>query len=269
MCSVILSIFIYILIALVNQNLLYMRMRRIVFIFCRLACVFILPAAAFGQPAVPDSIAHAAALENAVSTYRDYLGNAASFYAGTRYTDYHLQLKSGHPFFKGLGAYKGEIMFEGILYPNLLLKYDMLIDRVILIDSARLLSTSLNADKIDYFTMDGHRFVKFFKTKSNELPATDFYEVLQEGKGFTLIKKDDRRITEDSEHKRDVRSVVSYYLKKGDVYHPFNNQRQVLAILDDKKAEVRNYIKKKDLAFKENADDTLRSILSYYESLLK
>ncbi|NCI51556.1 hypothetical protein GWC95_16625 [Sediminibacterium roseum] len=235
----------------------------------RLTAVLVLPGAAFSQAAATDSAIRAAGLANAVSQFREHMGTALPLYSGPRYTYYYAQMKEGHPFFRSPMPHRGEVMFDNIFYPNLYLKYDMLMNKVVLTDSAHQVNTTLNNDKIDYFNIDKETFVKLYKTKNNGLPETDFYQVLFEGKNVTLYKKDQRKINEDSEHKRYIWADVSYYLKKGDTYYPVGTQGKALNAMDDKRAQLRSYIRSQNLSFREDVEDAVKATVSYYDSLLK
>jgi hypothetical protein len=239
------------------------------FLCLRLACIFWLPTAVFGQSTVSDSAIRAAGLNTAIAQFRDSMGNSMPLYTGPRYTEYYAQMKEGHPFFMGTTPHPGEVMFDNIFYPNLFLKYDMLVNKIILSDSTHVISTSLNSEKIDYFTIGGARFIKLYKTKANGLPDNDFYQVMTEGKHVTLFKKDTRKITEDSEHKRYIWASVTYYLKKGDIYYPVGSQAKALNAMNDKRSQVRSYIKSNSLSFRDNPDVAVQSAVLYYDSLLK
>jgi hypothetical protein len=239
------------------------------FLSLRLACIFLLPAPVFSQSTASDSAIRAAGLNNAIAQFRDFMGTSAPFYSGPHYTEYYAQMKEGHPFFRGTMAHQGEVMFDNILYPGLSLKYDMLMNKIILLDEARLLNTTLNTEKIDYFIIDGCRFVKLYKTKTNGLPYDGFYQVMVEGKHVTVFKKDVRKIGEDSEHKRFIWGDVYYYLKKGDVYYPVRTQPKALNAMADKRAQVRSYIKSNNLSFRDFPDLAVQNSVLYYDSLLK
>lgn len=240
-----------------------------IFLSLRLFFVLLVPVSVFSQATVSDSAIRAAGVNTAVGQFRDFMGTAAPLYSGPRYTEYYAQMKESHPFFMGTVAHPGEVMFDHILYPNIFLKYDMLMNKVVLSDSVRLLSTSLNIDKIDYFTIAGQRFIKLYKTKTNNLPETNFYQVLYAGKNLTLYKKDQRKINEDTDHKRYIWSDVSYYLEKDGRYYSISGQSSALNAMDDKRQQLRNYIRSNDLSFRENLEAAVQGTVKYYDSLLK
>jgi hypothetical protein len=246
-----------------------MKSGRRFFLSFRLACFFILPVSVMGQSTASDSAIRADAIDNAVTNFRNFIGTASPFYSGPRYTEYYAQMKEGHPFFLGTMPRRGEVMFDNILYYNLYLKYDLLMNKLILSDSTHLVNTTLNIEKVDYFIIDGHVMVKLFKTKTNGLPETDFYEIVYEGKGIALFRKETRRISEDSEHKRYIWGDVSFFLKKGDVYHSINTQGKALNAMDDKRAQVRSYIRSNELSFRDNLEVAVKKSVMYYDSLLK
>jgi hypothetical protein len=85
--------------------------------------------------------------------------------------------------------------------------------------------------------------------------------------------KETKQILEDLNDKsgpiRYVQATVKYYIKNGKTFYPSNNKNSLLAILKDKKNELRMFIRKNELDFFEDFEKSLLRIVDQYELLTK
>ena len=63
-----------------------------------------------------------------------------------------------------------------------------------------------------------------------------------------------------------VYSKNFYYILKDGVYYPIKNKKALLEILEDKKSETQQYIKRNKLRFKQFENDVLQTVI-YYDQL--
>lgn len=248
-------------------------MRKLYFAWT-LTCAFILVTQIAAQPTSKDSSIRSAAITYAVQQYQDYISFAAPLYAGPQYTDYYLKLQDGHPFYLNTAFHYGSIMYDNILYQKIPMKYDILQSKIVIQDASGIFRLLPEYDKISFFTLDNHEFIKLIKDSSNpSLPISGFYEVLYKDKGLTVLKKETKQVVEDLNSKstiqRNVISDVDFYVRTGNAYRIFNKKNQVLSAFKDKKTEIRQYIRKKNLDFKNDSENSLVSVASFYQSLTK
>lgn len=226
------------------------------------------------QSSAKDSSMRIAAIHNTAREYQRFIATAAPLYSGPQYVEYYLLITIGHPFFLNNNFNTGSVRFDHILYENVKLKYDILENKIVLKDPSGLFAVNPDYDKIDHFTVENHLFSKLEKeTINNSLPKSGFYEVLFTGTNLVLYKKETKILMEDLNDKagprRYIVPTINYYLKKGNAYYLFNRQKHVLDILKDRKTELRQYIRKTNPDFSNDADNALLSVLNYYESLSK
>ncbi|MES2329441.1 MAG: hypothetical protein V4539_07560 [Bacteroidota bacterium] len=248
-------------------------MRKLYFL-SMLACTCLSALKLTAQQPAKDSSIRAAAINNAILQYQDYISFAAPLYAGPQYTDYYLKLQEGHPFYLNTFFHVGSIMYDHILYERIPMKYDILQNRIVIEDASGVFRLLPEYDKISYFTIQDHEFIKLIKDSSSPtLPKSGFYEVLYKNKNLTLLKKETKEVVEDlnsrSTIQRNVITNINFYLRAGNSYRIFNKKKHVLALFKDKKTEIRQYIRKKNLDFNIDADNALISVVSYYQELTK
>ncbi len=221
-----------------------------------------------------DSSMRATAISNASREYQRFIATAAPLYSGPQYVEYYLLITIGHPFFLNTNFNTGSVRFDNILYENVKLKYDILENKIVVKDASGVFAVSPDYDKIDLFTIDSHLFTKLEKENSpSSLPKSGFYEVLYAGNNLVLYKKETKILMEDLNDRggprRYIVPSINYYLKKGNAYYLFNRQKHVLDLFKDRKTELRQFIRKNNLDFSNDANNALIRAVTYYETLSK
>ena len=223
-----------------------------------------------------DTAILSAAVRNSVLQYEQFISAAAPLYSGPQYVDYDFQINEGHPFLLKPIFVTGSVMYDNILYENIELKYDLLRSKIVLKDVSGIFKITPDPDKVTYFTMDDHMFIKLDRDVNHVLlPSGNFYEVLYTGKDLTLLKRENKKIEESINPvgipglRRIVVQSNDFYIKKGNVYYSFNKKKQILIAFSDKKTEIRQYMGQKNIDLDNDRDNALTLIAAYYRSLTK
>jgi len=201
--------------------------------------------------------------------YSKSLAEQSPLYNGKEYIDYTFNLQEGHPFFGGPAFVKGDIYFDGMIFHNTPILYDLIKDQVIVPDFQNVYKVNLPADKIEYFTLNDHIFIRLVNSQANGI-STGFYEQLYKGK-VGLYAKRKKEIIERSGYQRIDRSVIignSYYIMKEGIYYHFKNKRGLLSILKDKKKEIKQYLNKNRVVYKVSPEQAMLRIVEYYNQLI-
>jgi hypothetical protein len=224
-----------------------------------------------GQPPVrdslpPDTTAYTAAL----SLYHTYLAPETSLYRGDEYASYGRLLKSGYPYYGENGSRKGEVFYNGILYHDVFLSYDLVYDQVIMDNINHIQKIRLVSPQVDYFTIGQHYFIHLRDSLNPTAPRNGFYEQLYKGR-ILLLKKETKAIQEELNAGSPVVRFIdgadtAFYLKIGAVYHSVNTTRSLLHMLKDRKKDVRNYIRANDLDMRLEKENTLIKVVTWYDS---
>ena len=135
----------------------------------------------------PDSSFTTASVHNAIGVYHQKLQRSAGLYNGAEYADYVFNFQDGSPYFGSKDSVAGSVTYDGVLYENVLMKYNELQDAVIIWynnDAVQLLN-----EKISDFRIGAHSFTRIIKdNQSKGLAGTGFYEKLYPGKSMILKK---------------------------------------------------------------------------------
>ena len=207
--------------------------------------------------------------ETAIKTYYQSIKENAPFFNGAEYTG-HGQNIIGHAFFGNGNAYNGFLEYDGVLYNNVSMQYDIVDDAIIISDFTNNYFIKLNTRKIGTFSLGNSVFVQpaFYKIKEN-IPGEGFYQQLYNGFTTVLVKQRKQVVYKATAEETIARFVQynSYYIKKGLNYLPVSRKKDILEIYDDRKNEIRKFIEDNKLNFRKNPVTMLEKIAAYYDQI--
>jgi hypothetical protein len=174
-----------------------------------------------------------------------------------------------HQFFLTNTILKGSVTFNGKEFNNLDLKFDIANDELILnLESYPVIS--LNKEMVDSFTLiSGNRDYLIINAGNDSSGVLKGYvNVLYEGT-TTLYVKYSKKIQPLAVDGRFDLFLEEYkaYLKKGTEIVPVKGKKRLLELLDDKKKEIRQYIKSNRVRLSNKDPNTFIPLLRYYDSL--
>src|SRR5882762_8855848 len=124
-------------------------MRRVCSFFYIFLFLYSLTPKIQAQSAGKDSLVAAAAYASAVQQYHDYLAPETGLFRGSQYVDYAYQLEEGHPFFDQNHLRKGSVLYDGVLYKNISLLYDLVKQVLVINDPYNSFRIALNSGQVD------------------------------------------------------------------------------------------------------------------------
>ncbi len=221
------------------------------------------------QPNVDTTFVHAA-YNHAVALYHGAIGNQAIIYNGAQYIGYPFKFETGHPYFLADQNHPGNIVYEQVAFPNLELRYNMVADIVVLVQSNRWIQ--LASSQISAFTVANHQFIKVEPDNNfKNTPSVGFYEVLYQQQ-TSVLKKEIKKIKEDVRLPpegvvRYIYSNTSYYILNNQQYFKIRNKRSMVKAMADKKQAIDKYIRTNRLKYKSNPEQTLTAVAAYYDEI--
>ncbi len=241
-----------------------------------LPCLMVFYAIIFGDKAIAQIVENNEQLdrvtENMVAAYRKEIGPQSRLYRGPAYEFYDL-FAAGTPFYSDSQDFtNGTVKYDGIVYKNIPLLYDEY--RQVLVTflydntgKVALLKVALLSDFVDEFDLHGHHFIRFVPGEQNKKMDISFYDELYNNKLQLLVKREKLREAESVSLKTIFVNKNTYYLRKGQNYYTVNSKGQLLDVLNDKKKELKLYIKKNNIDFSDDRDRALTSVISYYDKI--
>ena len=223
------------------------------------------------QTPAADSLLYRKAISNAVQVYYQVTAEQSGLFNGSQYGAYPFRFEEeGHQYFMSNKPGMGAVLYDNVLYESVQLQYDEVQEVVIMQDSVRRIQ--LLNPRIASFTLFGNPFVRIVKdSTSRPLVRTGFYNVLYNG-GIVLLKKEEKLIREEVTREAVLRFIdvnTYYYLQKAGVYYSIRNKNSLADIFDDRKKEIRQFIRKNKLSYKHDRDNMLAQTVAYYDQLNK
>lgn len=216
-----------------------------------------------------DSLLYSNAKQHAISLYHEFMRPETGLLNGAQYLNYAQTIQEGIPFFESPEFNKGSVIYNGMLYENIPLQYDLVRDELITIVPSSNYNICLINDKITGFNLLNHQFIRLIKDSNDKVIKTGFYEVLYEG-NIAAYKKQSKIIGEDVSSGK-LRTFIiesnTFYIKKSNNYYPITSKGSLLSILKDRKKEIQEFIRINKLNIRNDKNNALPKIAAYYDGI--
>lgn len=178
---------------------------------------------------------------------------------------------TGDQFFLTSTYIKGSVTFNGRRFDNLDLKYDIYNDELILsIESHPVIF--MNKEMVDSFRLDfGNRVYQIVNAGTDTSSVLRGYvNVLYDGPSSLYVKytKKIQPLAVDGKYDLFFQQH-QVYLRKGAEIVPVEGKRKLMNLLEDKKQDLRNYLKINWIKVRKNDPGTFIPVLEYYDSISK
>jgi hypothetical protein len=234
---------------------------------CSLLCLCVIRA----QYSYVDSTLTQPANKEVVASYFKMMGQNASLYNGVEYVGFDKNIQ-GSPFFGPGNMQNATIEYEGIVYHDIPVCYDMVNDEVIIKDYLQDHYIQLVKEKISWFNLLEHEFIRLTPDSSlNFLVDAGFYDRIYKGtiSVFAKRKKWMGYTTGAEKVTYNFNNKVSYFILKNDGWFKLTGTKSLMASFKSNKKELRDFYRTNHLNFKKDPESTLLKIAYYYDHLKK
>ena len=204
--------------------------------------------------------------------YDQLIGQTNSgVFKGIRYTNEYRTINEKHQFFKTIDFRTGSVGFNGQDYFELLLRYDVYLDELLVVNDALPNKPILVLDKegVTNFTLDGHSF-DYLQVNSSEEIDSGFYEVLFNLNSCLLYKKYRQKIYKRTDAQNlyyEFKDSHSYVLYSGGKYFAFKKTKELNRVFPQYKKNLRLIEKEHDSLEKSDTDEYIQAVLTDLLSL--
>jgi hypothetical protein len=178
---------------------------------------------------------------------------------------------SGDQFFLTNTFVKGTMVFSGMKFDNLDLMYDIADDELIMSIVSHP-TIFVNKEMVDSFDIViGNRNYHIINAGTDtSSPLRGYVNIVYEGPSTLFVKYTKKLQPLAVDGRYDLfYQEHSMYLRKDKDILAFEGKRDLLKILEDKKEEIKKYMKTGKVKLKRKEPDTFITILEYYDSLKK
>ncbi|WPU98453.1 hypothetical protein SNE26_20725 [Mucilaginibacter sp. cycad4] len=206
-----------------------------------------------------------------IANYHTAIDQQSHLYNGPEYEFYDPLIKGNAYVFDNKIFTPGAVKYGAAVYRDVPMLYDLNKDLVVILLYNHFTKISLLSERVSEFWLLNHHFIRITTDSTGKAGlATGFYDQLYQGKRIGIIVKRAKSI-QTSTGNNTIESFFSetknYYLKQGNSYSNFSGKGALLAILKDKKKELRQYIKANNIDFRENLEQAIVDVATYYDHL--
>lgn len=224
-----------------------------------------------GQPATTDSTNSTNDEAHIAAYYHQLIGESSGLFSGIEYK-YPAMRITGSPFYLTDDWTNGSIIYNHVLYPNVLIKYEQVHDQLVSLLANGVLPYILNTEKVEQFNLLNHHFIYVLadSLQKKEI-SSGFYEKLYGGKTEVLVKREKTIETSNGIGAIESKYIdnIKYYIKSKEVYYNVSGNGSVVDALKDRKKEVQQFIKSKHIKAQRNPEINLVQIATYYDTITK
>ena len=217
----------------------------------------------FSQSAT-DSSFYSKSVNTLRNSYFQEIGENAEVFNGREYIR-NGQKVNGFPYFESNEPLTGRVSYQGVVYPEMDLLYDLQNDELITRNFSKTGMITLSKQKIDSFTLGSHHFILLSPEKGNAtLKFSGFYEQLVYGRVSVFEKREKHLSTPSGYEDPKFLEYSSYYLLMNEKIFPVENEHDLLDLLADRRDALKKYIHENKLNFKKRFGDALTNTVTYY-----
>jgi hypothetical protein len=163
----------------------------------------------------------------------------------------------------------GAVLYDGVLYENVPLRYDMVND-VLLVKYLKDNNTiQLIKDKVDYFSILAHEFINLNEENFTNGSA-GFYELIYRDKKTTVLARRNKKLMLSSNPEDKSSAFMQYdqyFIYKDGKYGSVNSESELVDAFKDQSREIRKFIRNEKLKFKKNREQVIVNTATFYNGL--
>ena len=209
-----------------------------------------------------------AASQNILAYFSNEIGENAHLYTGKEYAPAERGVR-GHPFFNSAQMEKNDIFYDGTLYTNIPLIFDIVRQEIVINRYDGFTRMKLLNEKVKYFTFAGHRFENLLLAEGkNENTASGIYDVVFDGKAKVLVKRFKR--IKSALKAEDPPSYVQedeFFIVRGNTLYPVDSKGSLFQAFNDQKELIKAFARKNRFRLKKNIEKEIILATAYYSSL--
>ena len=195
--------------------------------------------------------------------------NYARLYVGAVEPQYQSWLWYDNPYYKeNTNVYHGRISYYGVVYDDVLLRFDQYRQRVVVLSPGGLVFCVPDQEFVDWFEMDGHRYVH------NPKDSLQYATLLCDGStnGIRLyyhewkIYNGYKKIVGENSSVMTLRTQNFYSLMTPDgMMHPVKRASDVAKLFPEQKKQIKQFVRQNHLSFSKSKRES--SLVKVVESI--
>lgn len=189
-------------------------------------------------------------------------GDRAEMFVGKMETGYASTVFINHPYWLSDEFLVGEVRYKGMLYKNVLLRYDAFLNQLVVKTPEKQANVYIPMHAVEGFTIGGLVYAKH---------DGEFMAVHYDGSQMELLEQMRVKMKENMNHENlqyEFKRNVNYYLLNDGRMYEVTNMRSVLKLYPGLEKELKRFSRMNNLNFKENRQSSLVLLVKYADELL-
>ncbi|MBL0745164.1 hypothetical protein JI741_28295 [Chryseolinea sp. Jin1] len=198
--------------------------------------------------------------------YTNAFQGQARLFNGTEYRLYQSR-NDEFPLYLRDDWTNGAVLYDGEHYDNVSLVYDISTDKVVVEHMLNGAEIQLIAEKVSWFSMSGHTFVRIDGDKTNGVKS-GFYDLLYDGPSKVYAKRE-KMLQESIESQVIVSRFEEknhLYILRNGVFVPVKKKSSVLKVFSDRKSDVKSALNKSKIRFRKDREKAIVLAATFYDS---
>jgi len=209
------------------------------------------------------------AKKNTINLHQQALRTQSRLYNGSKYAA-PKQTFEEHPYFGSEDWITGGVFYDGEYFADIPLMYDLYLDALVTEHYPSGHFLQLVREKLQHFSLGDHYFEKIDnESVSNSLPKSGFYEILYDGR-TRLVALRQKFLREKIEAPNIIVTYEErnrYFVLRDSAFFPVKSKASMFKLLEDRKRELKRFLKQKQIKFSSNREALLKTLAEYYDTL--
>ncbi len=236
---------------------------------CTIVLTLLTSFSASAQRTSADTAFLARSIAQVSKNYLRAVKGESSLYTGSDYAEY-AAVGDEDPFYLSNDWLMGDIHYNGFLYRDVPLQYDISTQRILTEHLTSAKKIQLVDEKVSFFDIQGHHFVRVDQTKVKSFGEDPgFYDLLVDGKTklYARRQKNIQRNVVAGKLEATFEEVTKFYIEHNNKFYPVKSKGSALSVLPDKKSELQKALKHDGVKFSKNRESALTQTVKIYNYL--
>ena len=194
--------------------------------------------------------------------YLQETGDQAEIFIGKMEPGYTSTVYVNHPYWQSEEFFIGEVKYKGLLYRNVLLRYDAFLKQLVVKTPVKQSNVYVPIHWVEEFAIGGTVF---------DIHEGEFMALLYKGSRVELLERMRVSMKENMNHARvqyEFKRKESYFVLCEDRMCEVNSMRSVLKLYPELEKELKRFAKMNKLNFREHRKASLVAMVKYADELL-
>jgi len=203
-----------------------------------------------------------------IDLYKQAVAENSPLYNGREYIGY-VKRPAGHPFFESDKMEVADLYYDGVLFKNVPILYDLVNDQLIIDDYTKNYRITLISEKVSYFKILGHTFIRPQTDSNSSASIGGFYERIYDGKTTVLVKRRKQLTTFSTSDAMKERydQYNSYFIKTDDAYSRITSRESLIKAFKKNRGEIRKFLRDYETDFRKDMENIIIKVAEFNDSI--